>query len=199
MNTSDSWIHDTAASAAMSWAQDEPWDVGYGSSIPYQSYFTVAHEATSPDLGNDSFGCLLESGGKDCDVPEALIAQAKHECLMARLDTWKPVQMSRNPLYVILDIGCTRAMGSRPAVEALAQAAPAVGIWCEFLPTYTVFSFANSAQTVVKEKCRIWFPTSPPCSTDIDICEEGTVPVLFSLPQMRMLSLSIEPTPEGVF
>ena len=90
-------------------------------------------------------------------------------------------------------------MGSRPAVEALARAAPSVGIWCEFLPTYTVFSFANSAQTVVKEKCRIWFPTSPACSTDIDICEEGTVPVLFSLPQMRMLSLGIEPTPEGVF
>merc|ERR1712079_95994 len=127
------------------------------------------------------------------------IAQAKNECLMARLDTWKPVQMSRNPIYVILDIGCTRAMGSRPAVEALAHAAPSVGIWCEFLQTYTVFSFANRAQTVVKEKCRIWFPTSSACSTDIDICEEGTVPVLFSLPQMRMLSLSIEPTPEGVF
>ena len=87
INTADSWIHDTAASAAMSWAQDEPWDVGYGSSIPYQSYFTVAREATSPDSGNDSFGCLLESGGKDCDMPEALIAQAKNECLMARLDT----------------------------------------------------------------------------------------------------------------
>ena len=152
-----------------------------------------------PDSGHVTLVRELESGGKDCDAPEVFIAQAKNECLMARLDTWKPVQMSRNPLYVILDIGCTRAMGSRPAVEALAQAAPSVGIWCEFLPTYTVFSFANSAQTVVKEKCRIWFPTSPACSTDIDICEEGTVPVLFSLPQMRMLSLGIEPTPEGVF
>ena len=62
INTTDSWIHDTAASAAMSWAQDEPWDAGYGTSIPYQSYFAVAHEATPPDSGHDPFGRVLESG-----------------------------------------------------------------------------------------------------------------------------------------
>ena len=101
--------------------------------------------------------------------------------------------------WAIIGIGCTKATGSRPAIEALAHAAPSVGISCDFLPSRTVFSFANSAQSVVREKCRIWFPTSPPCSPDIDICEEGHVPVLFSLPQMRMLSLTIEPTPEGVF
>ena len=34
INNTESWIHDTAASAAMSWAQDEPWDAGYGKFIP---------------------------------------------------------------------------------------------------------------------------------------------------------------------
>ena len=55
----------------MSWAQEEPWDAGYGTSVPYQSYFAVAHEATPPDSGHDSFGCVLESGGKDCEVSDS--------------------------------------------------------------------------------------------------------------------------------
>ena len=61
----------------MSWAQDEPWDAGYGTSIPYQSYFTVALEATTPDSGDVALARLLESGDEDCETPGAFIAQAK--------------------------------------------------------------------------------------------------------------------------
>ena len=41
---------------------------------------------------------------------------------MGRLDSWKRVHMDRSPLCVILDLGCTRSMGFRWAVEAFAIA-----------------------------------------------------------------------------
>ena len=67
------------------------------------------------------------------------------------------------------------------------------------LPTTSYFSFANSNNTRVWEKCRVWFPTKPPCSTDIDICEEGNVPILMSLPQMRNLNLEMSLSLDAVF
>ena len=70
-NIIGSWIHDTAVSAAMSWSQDKPWDAGYGTSVPYHSYPEVANEATPLDSGHDSFGCVLESGGKDCEMSDS--------------------------------------------------------------------------------------------------------------------------------
>ena len=71
---------------------------------------------------------------------------------MARLDSWKRVHMDRSPLCIILELGCTRSMGFRWAVEPFAPAAYHLGILCEFLPTYAVFPFANSEKSVVKEK-----------------------------------------------
>ena len=90
-------------------------------------------------------------------------------------------------------------MGSRWAVATFAQTTYHLGICREFLPTYAVFSFANSDKSVANEKCRIWFPTDPPCQTDVDICEQGHVPILCSLPQLRLLRLTTEPTPEAVY
>ena len=75
----------------------------------------------------------------DCaEDNSSFIAQARNDCLMARLDSWKCVRMDQNPLFVILDIGCTRAMGSRQAVGSFARVAQPPGIWCEFLPTHAV-------------------------------------------------------------
>merc|ERR1712242_197748 len=56
-------------------------------------------------------------------------------------------------------------------------------------PTVTPLAFG---------KCRVWHPTNPPCHTDIDICEEGSVPILFSLPQMRNIGLEIALSPDSV-
>ena len=86
-------------------------------------------------------------------------------------------------------------MGSRPAVMAFANAAWYYGIICEFLPTYSEFSFANSETNAVYEKCRIWFPTTPKCYTDVDILDKGTVPILLSLGQMRNLRFTLEMDP----
>ena len=86
-------------------------------------------------------------------------------------------------------------MGSRKAVKAFAQAAKPFGIECEFLPTYSEFSFANGDWDPVYEKCRIWFPTKPPSFTDVDVLNKGAVPILLSLGQMRNLRFTLDMNP----
>ena len=105
------------------------------------------------------------------------------------------VDLRRNPTYVVLDLGCTRAMGSRKAIEAFAKEASWYGIQVEYKPCQTNFAFANSQTAKVTTTCIIWFPTSPPSSTQVDVLEEGTVPILFSLPQMMNLRMTIRMEP----
>ena len=40
------------------------------------------------------------------------------------------------------------------------------------------------------------YHTTPPCSTNIDVLEQGTVPILLSVSQMRNLYMTIEHTPQ---
>ena len=112
--------------------------------------------------------------------------------LSAKLPT---INVYQNPTFVVLDLGCTKPMGSRPAVKAFAAASKRYGIECQFLPTYSEFSFANSEASAVYEKCRIWFPTTPMCYTDVDILDKGSVPILLSLGQMRNLRFTMEMNP----
>ena len=101
------------------------------------------------------------------------------------------IDLRNNPTYVVLDLGCTRSMGSRKAIDAFAEAAPAYGISLVFHPCKTTFVFADSETSEVAEKCIVHFPTRPPCSTEIDVLEQGTVPILMSLPQMQNLGMSL--------
>ena len=48
-----------------------------------------------------------------------------------------------------------------------------------------------------RESCNIHFPTTPPCSTRVDVLETGAGPILFSLPQMNNLGPIIELNPKG--
>jgi hypothetical protein len=112
---------------------------------------------------------------------------------------WEVLDLERNPLYVILDLGCTRAMGSRPAIMRFAKAAPVAGLYCEFLPSNANFSFANSETGHCKEKLRIWFKTAPASWTDIDILEQGNVPILMSLGQMRNMKFELKLSPDACF
>ena len=64
--------------------------------------------------------------------------------------------------------------------------------------THAEFSFANGHTSTVTEKCRIWFPADPPCCTDVDICEQGKVPILFSVTQMQNLRLTVDLAPTSV-
>jgi len=76
--------------------------------------------------------------------------------------TWKVVSLADNPTSVILDLGCTRAMGSRQAIERFMKAAAKHHLGCEILPSQVTFSFANSETTQVTEKCIVWFLTNHP-------------------------------------
>jgi len=92
--------------------------------------------------------------------------------------------------FVIFDLGCTKSMGSIPEITAFSATCAAHGMTVEFSPTRYFFSFANRDTTQITEKCWTWFPTSPPCSTDVDICDEGNVLILLSLSQMGNLRLT---------
>ena len=107
-------------------------------------------------------------------------------------DQQAPINIQTSPIHVILDLGCTRAMGSRKAINALIAAAPYHKLWTEILPSQGTFSFANSQTSRVTQKCRVWFPTSvEPIWTDFDIIEEGDVPLLMSLSQMKNLRMTL--------
>ena len=57
--------------------------------------------------------------------------------------------------------------------------------------------FAKSETETCWESCIIHFPTTPLCSTRVDVLETGDVPVLFSLPEMKNLEMTIELDPKG--
>ena len=90
-------------------------------------------------------------------------------------------------------------MGSRIAVDKLRHELRADQFYIEILPTNSNFNFANSQTTKCTEKCRIWFPFCPSFWTDFDIVEEGNVPILMSLVQMRNLFFEFWLSPESAW
>ena len=95
------------------------------------------------------------------------------------------------PTVAILDLGCTRAMGSRNAINAFCDYVDKhdCGLWYKIEPTSSRFFFANSQQTKCTEKLVIhmYDKAWSVHTTHFDIVEEGNVPLLMSLPQMRNL------------
>jgi len=66
---------------------------------------------------------------------------------------------SAPPTVCIMDLGCTRATGSRRAVEAFCRyvdSHPNSGLWYEIQPTSSRFFFANSQQSKCTEKLVIF-------------------------------------------
>ena len=63
-------------------------------------------------------------------------------------------QNSAPPTVCILDLGCTRAMGSRKAVDAFCRyvdSHPNSGLWYGIQPTSSIFFFSNSQQSKCTE------------------------------------------------
>ena len=111
---------------------------------------------------------------------------------------------SAPPTVCILDLGCTRAMGSRRAVEAFCSyvdSHPNSRLWYEIQPTSLRFFFANSQQSKCTEKLVIFMYDNGWNTqfTEFDIVEEGDVPLLMSLPHMRNLGFQFELTPEKAY
>ena len=147
-------------------------------------------EPHSPDSFSDGDG----DDRDDEDEPEE-----PGEAMMASPAALQVVDMS--PTKVILDLGCTKAMGSRTAVNHFCQRIDRQGhntyLSYEIKPTTSQFSFANSQTSKCTEKLVVYMSDyygSTHC-TEFDIVEEGQVPFLMSLPQMRNLRFSLNLTP----
>ena len=105
------------------------------------------------------------------------------------------------PTAMVLDLGCTRAMASRVAAQDLMKFCddnPNCGIWYTIAETTSQFTFANSESTKCKQKLIICMYDREYAvqSTEFDIVEQGHVPILMSLPQMRNLRFQFELHPD---
>ena len=92
-----------------------------------------------------------------------------------------PLNLANHPTHVVLDLGCTRSIGSRAAIERFKKHAWYYGVTTEFCPCHESFVFANSETETCKERCIIHFPTTAPFSTKGDVLETCDVHILFSL------------------
>ena len=108
-----------------------------------------------------------------------------------------PLNLANHPKHVVLDLGCTRSIGLRAAIERFKKHAWFYGITTEFFRCSKAFVFANSETESCMESCTVHFPKVPPCSTKLDVLETGVVPILFSLPRMKNLGMTIELDPKG--
>ena len=108
------------------------------------------------------------------------------------------INPQHNPTYAILDNGCTRSMGSWHAIQRFTQAIePMKDVTSyQYIPAETKFTFANGETAKVNWTLHLRYHTTPPCSTNIDVLEQGTVPILLSISQMRNLYMTIEHTPQ---
>ena len=88
------------------------------------------------------------------------------------------INPQHNPSYAILDNGCTRSLGSWHAIQRFTQAIEPMKdiISYEYIPAETKFTFANGETARVN-----W-------------TEQGTVPILLSISQMRNLYITIKHT-----
>ena len=96
------------------------------------------------------------------------------------------------PTSMVLDLGCTRAMTSWRAAKDLMEFCdqnPDCGLWYRLDQTTSQFTFANSESASCKQKIVICMYDVDYAvqSTEFDIVEQGEVPTLMSLPQMRNL------------
>ena len=149
---------------------------------------SAAHEAEAA-VDDDGFAYSAVSYS-----PE-IISSDQEWCLKGAKGVQEEVEDGTS---MILDTGCTKAMCSRHAYLLMRQGLSEDRV--ELLPDSSTFNFANGQKALAREKCRIWFSYEPPLFTDFSIIDEGKVPFLMSLPQMKNLgvSLDLRGTPEKI-
>ena len=117
----------------------------------------------------------------------------RHTAWMAAI----PFNLSNHPTHVVLDLGCTRSIGSRAAIRRFQKHALYYGITTEFCTCNKSFVFATSEMETCWESCIVHFPSKPPCSTRVDVLETSNVPISFSHQQMENWEMTIELNPKG--
>ena len=106
-------------------------------------------------ISNEQRNCPLHS-----DITEECVyLNYNHGAQQALLCEY--VDLGSHPPYVILDSGCTRATGSRFAIDRLVQVCQQHPkrdhIWFSKQPCSSKFSFAHGEQSTVKERLVIHF------------------------------------------
>ena len=105
-----------------------------------------------------------------------------------------------SPTSLVLDLGCTRAMASRTASQNLMDFFDKSGCGIWYRVAETLLSFANSESAKIL-KCTqklvvcMYDKEYAVQSTEFDSVEQGHVPLLVSLPQMRNLKFQFELSP----
>ena len=146
------------------------------SSMTPQTFFTM----------HAFYNLLLENGSKeDLHVP--------HDPCVQSFMCIPEIEFSYlAPSSMVLDLGCTRAMSSKRAAQGLMEfcnAHPDCEFWYRLDHTTSQFTFANSESASCKQKtvACMYDRDYAIQSTGFDIVEQGEVPFLMSLPQMRNL------------
>ena len=108
------------------------------------------------------------------------------------------------PTSMVLDLGCTRAMTSWRAAKDLMEFCDKnsdCGLWYRLDQTTSQFTFANSESASCKQKIVVcmYGVDYAVQSTEFDIVEQGEVPTLMSLPQMRNLRFQFDLHPDKAY
>ena len=138
-------------------------------------------QKTSDNTGAASLDQWDSHGWSDAWVTFDVLPNDVQDLFEALVASQSLIDITKNPTFAILDQGCTKAMGSRFAIENFCRAASSRGLAYERCQSNAVFGFANSQKSKTTERLRIWFPTTPATSTTFEVLEEGTVPLLVSL------------------
>ena len=198
----NAWYSCTAEEAAM-------WNSGYGYVVHGRTDQTDQEPAGQRNLSQETGSTQHDATHRHSDDFEPHSSCEQHSSFLnydncshhALLSEY--IDLRWNPTYVILDSGCTRAMGSKYAIDRLVRACQnhpnADLVYFTREPSQSRFSFANGQQSSVHEKLIIHFRNddSPTgwVTTAVDILDQGDVPILFSVAQMRNLRMNIEHTP----
>ena len=130
------------------------------------------HDAYEHHEKNSIHGKLIQSD----TVSEHNLSVATNHSLLATKLLAPVINPQHNPTYAILDNGCTRSMGSWHAIQRFTQAIEPMKdiISYQYIPAETKFTFANGETARVNWTLHLRYHTTPPCSTNIDVLEQGT-------------------------
>ena len=133
-------------------------------------------------------GKLIQSDA----VSEHNLSVATNHSLLATKLMAPVINPQHNPTYAILDNGCTRSMGSWHAIQRFTKAIEPMKdiISYQYIPAETKFTFANGETARVNWTLHLRYHTTPPRSTNIDVLEQGTVPILLSISPSTHLNVT---------
>ena len=108
-----------------------------------------------------------------------------------------PMNLANHPTHVVLDLGCTRSIGSRTAIKRFQETCVVIWHHDRILTLQQVSLCLPILRRKLFGKLYYSHSDTPPCSTRVDVLEKGKVPILFSLSKMKNSGMEIELDPKG--